>query len=113
MRKMGWAVIHSENIWVARLFRRNATMLTHYAVYLVALLSGTQRPNSYRPFRHFLDTKVFRHVYVRSWYCIREDILYMEYALCSVYGYNGVIVILLQRTITCDVALTFITSKQL
>ena len=35
MRKIGWAVIHSENIWVARLFRRNATMLTHYAVYLV------------------------------------------------------------------------------
>ena len=32
---MGWAIIHSENIWVARLFRRNATMLTHYAVYLV------------------------------------------------------------------------------
>ena len=32
---MGWAVIHSEKIWVARLFRRNATMLTHYAVYLV------------------------------------------------------------------------------
>ena len=35
MRKMGRAVIHSENIWVARLFRRSATMLTHYAVYLV------------------------------------------------------------------------------
>ena len=35
VRKMGWAVIHSENIWVARLFRHNATMLTHYAVYLV------------------------------------------------------------------------------
>ena len=35
MRKMGRAIIHSENIWVARLFRRNATMLTHYAVSLV------------------------------------------------------------------------------
>ena len=35
MRKMGRSVIHSENIWVARLFRRSATMLTHYAVYLV------------------------------------------------------------------------------
>ena len=39
MRKMGWAVIHSENIWVARLFRRSATMLTHYAVYLILLLN--------------------------------------------------------------------------
>ena len=35
MRKIGWAVIHSENILMARLFRRNATMLTHYAVDLV------------------------------------------------------------------------------
>ena len=35
MRKMDRVVIHSENIWVARLFRRSATMLTHYAVYLV------------------------------------------------------------------------------
>ena len=35
MRKMGRVIIHSENIWVARLFRRNAAMLTHYAVSLV------------------------------------------------------------------------------
>ena len=35
MRKMGRSVIHSGNIWVARLFRRSATMLSHYAVYLV------------------------------------------------------------------------------
>ena len=33
--KMGWAVLHFENIWVARLFRRSAAMLTHYAVSLV------------------------------------------------------------------------------
>ena len=38
MRKMGRSVIHSENIWVARLFRRSATMLTHYAVYLVFMI---------------------------------------------------------------------------
>ena len=35
MQKMGRAVIHSENIWVAHSFRRNATMLTHCNVYLV------------------------------------------------------------------------------
>ena len=35
MRKMGRVIIHSENIWVARLFRRSAAMLTHYAVSLV------------------------------------------------------------------------------
>ena len=35
MQKMGRAVIHSENIRVAHSFRRNATMLTHYNVYLV------------------------------------------------------------------------------
>ena len=34
---LGRAVIHSENIWVARLFRRTATMLTDYAVYLLPL----------------------------------------------------------------------------
>ena len=36
---MGWAV----NIWVARLFRRNVSMLTHYAVYLVLKLNEEQR----------------------------------------------------------------------
>ena len=41
MRKMGRVIIHSENIWVARLFRRSAAMLTHYAVSLVL----EQRPN--------------------------------------------------------------------
>ena len=35
MRKMGKAIIHAENIWLARLFRRSAAMLTHYAVSLV------------------------------------------------------------------------------
>ena len=34
MRKMGRAVIHSENIQVVHSFRRNATMLTHYDVCL-------------------------------------------------------------------------------
>ena len=43
MRKMGRAIIHSENIWVARLFRRNATMLTHYAVYLVVKINAYQK----------------------------------------------------------------------
>ena len=37
MRKMGKAIIHSKNIWVARLFRRSSAMLTRYAVCLVAL----------------------------------------------------------------------------
>ena len=38
MPKMGRAVIHSENIRVAHSFHRNATMLTHYNVYLVLKL---------------------------------------------------------------------------
>ena len=35
MQKIGTAVIQSENIRVAHSFRRNATMLTRYNVYLV------------------------------------------------------------------------------
>ena len=61
MRKMGRVIIHSENIWVARLFRRSAAMLTHYAVSLVLRSNWSNALLIYRQLHH-TTPKITRNI---------------------------------------------------